>query len=106
MFFSEHLFALDRLKIRQQLIHRSSFTFAAMQMRWLAIVSAIVLITACFFPWVTVESKNIVVSGVDATGTSFGKPGYMHFLMSALGNYSFANPQNVSHPHVHFYNSI
>ena len=39
---------------------------------------------ACFFPWVTIESKNIVVSGVDASGTSFGKPGYMHLLMASL----------------------
>jgi hypothetical protein len=31
---------------------------------------------------VVVISKNIVISGVDATGTSFGKPGYFHFLFS------------------------
>ncbi len=55
-----------------------------MRMRWLAITAAIVLIIACFFPWVTISSKNIVVSGVDATGTSFGKPGYMHLLMAGL----------------------
>jgi hypothetical protein len=55
-----------------------------MQMRWLGVLSAIVLVIACFFPWVSIESKNIVVSGVDATGTSFGKPGYMHLLLSAL----------------------
>lgn len=39
---------------------------------------------ACFFPWVVIESKNIVVSGVEAKGTSFGKPGYMHLLMAVL----------------------
>ena len=47
----------------------------AMRMRWFAIGAAIVLMAACFFPWVIIESKNIMVSGVEAKGTSFGKPG-------------------------------
>ncbi len=55
-----------------------------MRMRWFAIGAAIVLMVACFFPWVIIESKNIVVSGVEAEGTSFGKPGYMHLLMALL----------------------
>lgn len=53
-------------------------------MKWLAIGAALVLIATCFFPWVTIDSKNIVISGVDATGTNFGKPGYMHFLLAAI----------------------
>jgi hypothetical protein len=53
-------------------------------MRWFAIGAAIVLMVACFFPWVLVESKDIMVSGVKAEGTSFGKPGYMHLLMASL----------------------
>lgn len=31
-------------------------------------------------PWVIIVSKNITVTGVDATGTNFGKPGYFHFF--------------------------
>jgi hypothetical protein len=54
------------------------------KMRWAAIASGVVLMIACFFPWVTIESKDIVVSGVRATGTLFGKPGYMHLLMAVL----------------------
>ena len=30
--------------------------------------------------WVIIPSKNIVVSGLNATGTNFGKPGYFHFI--------------------------
>ena len=70
--------------------------FAAMQMRWLAIASAIILMIACFFPWVSIESKNIVVSGVDATGTSFGKPGYMHFLLSGIAVILLLIPKNMA----------
>ena len=53
-------------------------------MKWIGLIAAALLSTSCFFPWVFIESKNIIVSGVDATGTSFGKPGYFHFIMIAF----------------------
>jgi len=51
-------------------------------MKWTGIAAAIILIISCFLTWVTIPSKNIVVSGVDATGTSFGRPGYFSLLMT------------------------
>jgi hypothetical protein len=33
---------------------------------------------------VTIESKRIVVSGVEASGTAFGKPGYFHLLFGLI----------------------
>jgi len=51
-------------------------------MKWVGLAAAILLIVSCFSTWVTIASKNIVVSGVDATGTSFGKPGYFNLLMT------------------------
>lgn len=53
-------------------------------MKWIGLFAAIVLIIACFFPWTFIESKNMTVSGVDSGGTSFGKPGYFHFIMIAF----------------------
>jgi len=44
--------------------------------------AVILLIVSCFIPWVTIPSKNIVVSGIESTGTNFGKPGYTHFVLS------------------------
>lgn len=38
------------------------------------------LVVACLSPWVVIESKNITISGIDATGTNFGKPGYFHLF--------------------------
>lgn len=35
-------------------------------------------------PWMTIESKGITITGVDATGTDFGKPAYFHFLWTGL----------------------
>ena len=51
-------------------------------MKWVGLAAAILLIISCFSTWVVISSKNIIVSGVDATGTSFGKPGYFHFFFT------------------------
>lgn len=53
-------------------------------MKWLGVAVAIALIVACYMPWVVVESKDIVISGVDSTGTNFGKPGYFHLFFAGL----------------------
>jgi len=53
-------------------------------MKWIGLLSALALIIACFFPWVFIESKNILVTGIESTGTTFGKPGYFHFALAAF----------------------
>lgn len=45
-------------------------------------MSAILLIISCCTPWVVIESRQITISGIDATGTNFGKPGYLHFVLA------------------------
>jgi len=51
-------------------------------MKWIGLAAVILLVVSCFTPWVIIASLNIIVSGVDATGTNFGKPGYTHFILS------------------------
>lgn len=51
-------------------------------MKWLGIAAAGLLVVSCFMDWVVIVSKNIHVSGVEATGTSFGKPGYLHLVLT------------------------
>jgi hypothetical protein len=53
-------------------------------MKWIGLLAAVALITACFLPWVFIESKNITVTGIQSSGTSFGKPGYFHFVLAAF----------------------
>jgi len=53
-------------------------------MKWIGFIAAIALVTACFFPWVFIESKNITVTGIESTGTNFGRPGYFHFFLAAF----------------------
>ena len=50
--------------------------------KWVGFAAVVLLIVSCFTPWVTIPARHIVVSGVDSTGTNFGKPGYLHFVMS------------------------
>ncbi|TMI62050.1 MAG: hypothetical protein E6H07_17460 [Bacteroidetes bacterium] len=52
------------------------------KMKWIGVIAAILLIVSCFTPWVIIESKAITVSGIDATGTNYGKPGYFHFIFA------------------------
>ncbi len=53
-------------------------------MKWIGLAAVVLLVVSCFTPWVFIESRNITVSGVDTTGTNFGKPGYFHFILSVL----------------------
>lgn len=32
-------------------------------------------------PWVLIPSKQLIISGIDASGTRYGKPGYLHLLL-------------------------
>ena len=50
-------------------------------MKWIGLAAAALLITACFMPWVWIESRNFTVTGTDSGGTSFGKPGYFHLVL-------------------------
>src|SRR6188768_4258969 len=52
--------------------------------KWTSVLAALVLVAACFMDWIIVESRGIVISGVDAGGTNVGKPGYMHLVLTAF----------------------
>ena len=51
---------------------------------WLGLVSVLLLALACTMPWVLIPSKQLVISGIDASGTRYGKPGYLHLLLGAF----------------------
>ena len=55
--------------------------FLMRYMKWIGLAAVILLIVSCFLPWVIIDSQKIIVSGVDSTGTNFGKPGYTHFVL-------------------------
>jgi len=53
--------------------------------RWLSILIAVIIITACFFTWVSVESKNFFVGGFYSSANSrFGEPGILHIVFCSI----------------------
>ena len=53
-------------------------------MKWVGLAAAIMMVISCFNTWVVITTKNIVVTGVDATGTNFGKPAYFNLIFTSL----------------------
>ena len=49
--------------------------------KWIGGVAAISLIIACFYPWVIIESKNLIIRGTNAESIRLGKPAFFHFLL-------------------------
>lgn len=48
---------------------------------WIGVGSVLLLALACTMPWVLIPSKQLIISGIDASGTRYGKPGYLHLLL-------------------------
>jgi hypothetical protein len=53
-------------------------------MKWTGVFAGVLLVISCFTPWVIIESQKIIVSGIDAAGTNYGKPAYLHFVLTAF----------------------
>lgn len=53
-------------------------------MKWVGVFAALQLIVACFLPWVHIEFRSIIITGVDSGGTNWGMPGNAHFLFAGI----------------------
>jgi len=59
--------------------------FSSMRwIKWAGVLAAVLLIVSCFFPWIIIESRQLVISGIETEGSNYGKPGYFHILMAAI----------------------
>ena len=50
-------------------------------MKWAGLTAGALLLLACFSPWVYIESRQWLITGVDTAGTNFGKPAFLHFVL-------------------------
>lgn len=50
----------------------------------IGIAAALLLALACTMPWVLIPSKQLIISGIEASGTRYGKPGYLHLLLGSF----------------------
>jgi hypothetical protein len=53
-------------------------------MKYLSLVLVALLIGSCFFPWVLIGPKEIMISGFRSDTPVYGKPGLFHVFMSGL----------------------
>jgi hypothetical protein len=53
-------------------------------MKWVGLAAAILMIASCYIKWAFIASKNILITGVDSTGTTLGKPGYLHLILTSF----------------------
>jgi len=50
----------------------------------IGVAAVLALLGICFMPWVYIASVNITVTGFNATGTNFGKPGLLGVIFGAI----------------------
>jgi len=53
-------------------------------LKWMGILAVLLQVAAAFLPWVYIESKELILTGLDTTGTNYGKPSYLHILFAAF----------------------
>ena len=56
-------------------------------------VLALLIIINCFFPWSYIPSLDITITGMNTTGTHFGKPGILHIAFSCIAFILFLIPR-------------
>jgi hypothetical protein len=49
----------------------------------IGIIAVLILAILCFMPWSYIASRQLVISGMHAEGTNFGKPGLFHLILAA-----------------------
>ncbi|MCW3113517.1 MAG: hypothetical protein JWR18_1913 [Segetibacter sp.] len=59
---------------------------------YIGVLAAILLIAACFLPWVYIDSIKTIITGVKADHTNYGKPGVLHIFFAILTSIFFLIP--------------
>jgi hypothetical protein len=48
------------------------------------LATTVALIVSVFFPWTLIQTKQLVIGGVNAAGTTYGKPGLLSLIFALL----------------------
>jgi hypothetical protein len=64
--------------------------------RIFGLVSVTIVIISAFLPWLTVESKHIMFTGLSTAGSRFGEPGKLNIIMAVLTGILFLVPGKVA----------
>ena len=60
--------------------------------KWIGLFAVVILIICAYQPWVYIPAKNLLLSGMQTTGTNFGKPALVNIVMSAFAALFFLVP--------------
>lgn len=53
-------------------------------------IAAVIVVIACaFLPWLTIESKHLVFTGMNTAGSSFGEPGKLNIFVAVIAGLLF-----------------
>lgn len=61
--------------------------------QWIGVAVAIVVVSACYMPWIVIPSLHNTITGMDAKGTYFGKPGKLHIYFCVITSVLFIIPR-------------
>ncbi|PSL43460.1 hypothetical protein CLV51_108150 [Chitinophaga niastensis] len=50
----------------------------------IGVLAALLVIVCAFFPWSVIESRHLVFTGVNGTGSSYGEPGKLNIVLSVM----------------------
>jgi hypothetical protein len=59
----------------------------------IGVVVALALIAVCFIPWVYIQTPRIVITGINAEQTNFGRPGLVNLILSLIAIVLFIIPR-------------
>jgi hypothetical protein len=54
------------------------------------LAAAVIVIISAFLPWLTVESKHLVFTGLHTEGSNFGQPGRLNIILAVAAGLLFA----------------
>ena len=52
--------------------------------KWIGLFAVLLLIFASFQPWIAIPARQLTITGMDTTGTNFGKPALVNIIISAI----------------------
>jgi len=53
------------------------------------IAAAVIIIVSAFLPWLTVESRHLVFTGLQSKGSNFGEPGKLNIILAIIAGLLF-----------------
>ena len=60
---------------------------------WLGVLFSVLLIIACFIPWIYIPSQNIFFTGMNRLLPAYGRPGLVHIFLAGVAILCFFIPK-------------